>query len=38
MTPESTTRFILGATNEPVSSEDKRIKELFAAYDSNNDG
>ncbi len=38
MTPESATRFILGATNEPVSAEDKRIKDLFAGYDSNNDG
>jgi hypothetical protein len=38
MTPESTTRFILGATNEPVSVEDKRIKDLFSMYDGNSDG
>lgn len=38
MTPESTTRFILGATNEMISPEDSRIKGLFDGYDSNKDG
>lgn len=38
MTPESATRFILGATNESVPAEDGRIKGLFDAHDSNKDG
>ena len=38
MTPESATRFILGATNEAISSTDDRIKGLFAAHDSDKDG
>ncbi len=29
MTPESATRFILGAINEVVSKEDSRVKSLF---------
>jgi len=37
MTPESTTRFILGATNELVSKNDSRIKNLFDTYDANKD-
>jgi hypothetical protein len=38
MTPESTTRFILGATHEVVGPEDGRITGLFNGYDSNKDG
>jgi hypothetical protein len=38
MTPESTTRFILGVTGEFVLQTDGRIKILFERYDSNNDG
>ena len=38
MTPESATRFILGATNEVVGPEDGRIKGLFDLHDSNKDG
>lgn len=38
MTPQSATRFILGATNEVVVAEDKRIKDLFDAWDKNKDG
>jgi hypothetical protein len=38
MTPESATRFILGATNEAISATDDRIKGLFAAHDSDKDG
>jgi Ca2+-binding EF-hand superfamily protein len=38
MTPESTIRFIAGATNEMVSTEDSRIKILFSNFDSNKDG
>lgn len=33
MTPQSTTRFILGATGEPVTAEDGRIKGLFSSHD-----
>ena len=38
MTPESATRFILGATNELIQKEDGRIIGLFNAYDSDKDG
>ena len=38
MTPQSATRFILGATNEVVAAGDKRIKDLFDAWDKNKDG
>lgn len=38
MTPESTTLFIKGATNEAVSPDDGRITGLFKSYDSNKDG
>jgi hypothetical protein len=38
MTPESATRFILGATNELITKEDGRITGLFNAYDSDKDG
>lgn len=37
MTPQSTTRFILGATNELIQPDDGRIKGLFAGYDTNKD-
>lgn len=30
MTPESATRFILGAINEVVSKEDQRVRHLFS--------
>ena len=36
MTPQSTTKFILGVTNDFVTADDKRIKEIFATY-ANND-
>lgn len=38
MTPESTTRFILGVTGEICVPTDYRIKGLFEKYDANNDG
>lgn len=38
MTPESTTRFILGATNELVQKDDGRISGLFNGYDGDKDG
>lgn len=38
MTPESTTRFILGATGEHIGPTDGRIEGLFKGYDSNKDG
>lgn len=38
MTPESTTAFIRGSTNEPVGADDSRIAGLFKAYDANKDG
>jgi hypothetical protein len=38
MTPESTTFFIRGATNEPVSAADGRIQGLFQQYDADKDG
>jgi hypothetical protein len=38
MTPETTTFFIRGATNEPVSAVDGRITGLFKEYDSDADG
>lgn len=38
MTLASTTRFILGATNESISAEDGRIKSLFDGYDQDKDG
>lgn len=37
MTPESATRFILGAINEVVSKDDSRVKILFS-QDANGDG
>ena len=38
MTPETTTLFIQGATNEVVQPEDNRIQGLFKSYDFNKDG
>ncbi len=38
MTPESATRFILGATNELIQKDDGRIVGLFNSYDGNKDG
>ena len=38
MTPETTTLFIQGATNEVVQPEDNRIQGLFKSYDADKDG
>lgn len=38
MTPDTTTLFIRGATNELVQPEDSRIQGLFKSFDSNKDG
>ena len=38
MTPESATRFILGATNELIQKDDGRVIGLFNIYDGNKDG
>jgi hypothetical protein len=38
MTPESTTRFILGATDETCLPNDNRITGLFDGHDKDKDG
>lgn len=38
MTPESTTRFILGATDEVCMPTDNRITGLFDGHDKDKDG